>query len=70
MSKSGAFRDEIIQNRRNPIYKNYYQLTSNKMLKFANSMMAYFDKAGQVVKSTEVSEILGAPRTTLDEGIK
>jgi hypothetical protein len=54
----------------NPIYKNYYQLTCNKMLKFASSMMAYFDKVGEMDHSTEASKILGAPTTTLDEGIK
>jgi hypothetical protein len=41
-------------------------LTGNEMLKFASSLMAYFDKAPETGDSSEADEILGAPETTLD----
>jgi len=41
-------------------------LTGNEMLKFASSLMAYFDKNPEVGDPSEANEILGAPATTLD----
>jgi NADH dehydrogenase len=41
-------------------------LARNEMLKFASTMMAYFDKAGELGDPTEANQILGAPKTTLD----
>lgn len=41
-------------------------LTRNDTLKFASSLMAYFDKVGELGDPTEANQILGAPTTTLD----
>jgi hypothetical protein len=40
------------------------------MLKFASSLMAYFDKVGELGDPTEANQILGAPTTTLDAWIE
>ena len=45
-------------------------LTRNEMLKFASSLMAYFDKTSEVGDASETNEILGAPSTTLDAWIE
>ena len=45
-------------------------LTHNDMLKFASSLMAYFDKVGELGDPTEANRILGAPTTTLDAWIE
>jgi NADH dehydrogenase len=41
-------------------------LTGNEMLKFASSLMGYFDKTPETGDPAEANEILGAPTTTLD----
>jgi NADH dehydrogenase len=41
-------------------------LTGNEMLKFASSLMGYFDKTPESGDPTEANQILGAPATTLD----
>ena len=41
-------------------------LTGNEMLKFASSLMAYFDKTPEAGDSGEADKILGAPGITLD----
>jgi len=45
-------------------------LTRNDGLKFASSLMAYFDKVGELGDPTEANRILGAPTTTLDAWIE
>jgi uncharacterized protein YbjT (DUF2867 family) len=46
--------------------KSLGMLTGNKMLKFASSLMGYFDKTPETGDPIEANQILGAPATTLD----
>lgn len=41
-------------------------VTRNEMLKFASSLMGYFEKTPEAGDATEANQILGAPATTLD----
>jgi uncharacterized protein YbjT (DUF2867 family) len=43
--------------------------TGNQMLGFFASLMAYFEKVGELGEPTEANQLLGAPATTLDEWI-
>jgi len=45
-------------------------LKGNKELKFAKTLMAYFEKAGEIGVPSKTSEILGTPQISLDEWIK
>jgi hypothetical protein len=40
-------------------------LTGNEMLKFASSLMAYFEKTAEVGDASEANQLLGAPKITL-----
>ena len=43
---------------------------SNKTMRFAAGLMAYFDKIGEMGDPAEANAILGAPATTLDDWMK
>ena len=67
-----AFHPEIESVSVMPIWlaKVIATVTRNEQLKFAATLFAFFDKAGEMGDPTEANQLLGAPTTTLDAWIE